>query len=192
MDFSIVIPIYNSSRYLPKTLKRIFNACQGFDYQVILVDDCSDEDDIKSIRQIAATNSNVMLHEKKQKSNAAVSRNLGTKLAQSEIVFFLDSDDYFTTNYIIRRMKKHEDRHIDIIFGNYAEVSGDSVRDFNFHYKSGSSGEDFLFWKWAIFGHPPSACVKKRSPLFISRVSQQTSGLGFSGQRHQFGRASGA
>lgn len=42
-------------------------------------------------------------------------------------------------------MNKHEDRHIDIIFGNYAEVSGDSVRDFNFHYKSGSSGEDFLF-----------------------------------------------
>ena len=40
-------------------------------------------------------------------------------------------------------MNKHEDRHIDIIFGNYAEVSGDSVRDFNFHYKSGSSGEDF-------------------------------------------------
>ncbi|MEW7000856.1 glycosyltransferase family 2 protein [Serratia ureilytica] len=67
------------------------------------------------------------------------------QLAQSEIVFFLDSDDYFTTNYIIRRMKKHEDRQIDIIFGNYAEVSGDSVRDFNFHYKSGSSGEDFLF-----------------------------------------------
>ena len=57
-------------------------------------------------------------------------------------------------------MNKHEDRHIDIIFGNYAEVSGDSVRDFNFHYKSGSSGEDFLFWKWAIFVHPPSAYVK--------------------------------
>ncbi len=35
MDFSIVIPIYNSARYLPKTLKRVFNACQGFDYQVI-------------------------------------------------------------------------------------------------------------------------------------------------------------
>ncbi len=66
MDFSIVIPIYNSARYLPKTLKRVFNACQGFDYQVILVDDCSDEDDIKYIRQIAATNSNVMLHEKKE------------------------------------------------------------------------------------------------------------------------------
>lgn len=82
---------------------------------------------------------------RKKKSNAAVSRNLGIRLAQSEIVFFLDSDDYFTTNYIIRRMNKHEDRQIDIIFGNYAEVSGDSVRDFNFNYKSGSSGEDFLF-----------------------------------------------
>lgn len=173
MDFSIVIPIYNSARYLPKTLKRIFNACQGFDYQVILVDDCSDEDDIKYIRQIAATNSNVMLHEKKQKSNAAVSRNLGTKLAQSEIVFFLDSDDYFTTNYIIRRMNKHEDRHIDIIFGNYAEVSGDSVRDFNFHYKSGSSGEDFLFLEMGdIRSSTISIRKKKRSPLFISRVPQ--------------------
>lgn len=29
MDFSIVIPIYNSARYLPKTLKRVFNACGG-------------------------------------------------------------------------------------------------------------------------------------------------------------------
>ncbi|MGP0909656.1 glycosyltransferase family 2 protein, partial [Serratia sp. CY81593] len=76
MDFSIVIPIYNSARYLPKTLKRIFNACQGFDYQVILVDDCSDEDDIKYIRQIAATNSNVMLHEKSipKKSYCGVNR----------------------------------------------------------------------------------------------------------------------
>ncbi|ASM17221.1 MULTISPECIES: glycosyltransferase family 2 protein [Serratia] len=167
MDFSIVIPIYNSARYLPKTLKRIFSACQGFDYQVILVDDCSDEDDIKYIRQIAATNSNVMLHEKKQKSNAAVSRNLGANLAQSEIVFFLDSDDYFTTNYIIRRMKKHEDRHIDIIFGNYAEVSGDSVRDFNFHYKSGSSGEDFLFLEMGDIRSSTISMRKKSDRRFL-------------------------
>ena len=160
----------------------------GFDYQVILVDDCSDEDDIKYIRQIAATNSNVMLHEKK--SNAAVSRNRHQVGAIGDRVF-LDSDDYFTTNYIIRRMNKHEDRHIDIIFGNYAEVSGDSVRDFNFHYKSGSSGEDFLFWKWAIFVHPPSAYVKSDRRFYFPSSSISIR-IGVFGQCHQFGRACGA
>ncbi|EFE95220.1 glycosyltransferase family 2 protein [Serratia odorifera] len=145
MDFSIVIPIYNSAGYLPTTLTRIFNACQGFDYQIVLVDDCSDAEDIAQVRQLAAANSQVMLHEKTQKSNAAVSRNLGAQLAQAEVVFFLDSDDYFTTNYIIRRLKRHEDVSIDIIFGNYAEVRGESVRDYAYQYKSGSAGEDFLF-----------------------------------------------
>ena len=88
-------------------------------------------------------------------------------------------------------MNKHEDRHIDIIFGNYAEVSGDSVRDFNFHYKSGSSGEDFLFWKWAIFVHPPSAYVKSDRRFYFPSSSISIR-IGVFGQCHQFGRACGA
>ena len=88
-------------------------------------------------------------------------------------------------------MNKHEDRHIDIIFGNYAEVSGDSVRDFNFHYKSGSSGEDFLFWKWAIFVHPPSAYVKSDRRFLFPEFLNKHQDWGF-GQCHQFGRACGA
>lgn len=145
MDFSIVMPIYNSAAYLENNLVRLFHACRGFEYQVILIDDGSDERDIAKIRKLTAAHWQVVLHEKARKSNAAVSRNIGVQLAKSEIILFLDSDDYFTTHYIMRRLQRHEDRSIDIIFGNYAEVRGDSVRDFTFDFNRGSAGEDFLF-----------------------------------------------
>ncbi|WP_347710099.1 glycosyltransferase family 2 protein [Serratia rubidaea] len=167
MDFSIVMPIYNSAGFLPKTLSRIFAACRGFDYQVILVDDGSEAIDIAQVRQIASAHSQVMLHEKKQKSNASVSRNLGVRLAEAEVVFFLDADDYFTTNYLIRRLKHHEDVSIDIIFGNYAEVSGLSVRDYTFQYQSGSAGEDFLFLEMGDIRSSTISMRKKSDRRFL-------------------------
>lgn len=88
-------------------------------------------------------------------------------------------------------MNKHEDRHIDIIFGNYAEVSGDSVRDFNFHYKSGSSGEDFLFLEMGDIRSSTISIRKKRSPLLFPEFLNKHQDWGF-GQCHQFGRACGA
>ncbi|MEX0631919.1 glycosyltransferase family 2 protein [Serratia ureilytica] len=97
MDFSIVIPIYNSARYLPKTLKRIFNACQGFDYQVIWLM-IALTDDIKSIRQIAATNSNVMLQRKTEEQCGGIAQ-LRHQVSAIRIVFFLDSDDYLRQLY---------------------------------------------------------------------------------------------
>lgn len=167
MDFSIVIPIYNSASYLERNLARIFHVCSGFDYQVILVDDCSAEQDIARIRQLTVAYRQLTLHEKTQKSNAAVSRNIGVRLAEAEIVFFLDSDDYFTTHYIMRRLQRHEDQSIDIIFGNYAEVYGDSVRDFAFNYKNGSAGEDFLFLEMGDIRSSTISIRKKTGRRFL-------------------------
>ena len=76
-------------------------------------------------------------------------------------------------------MNKHEDRHIDIIFGNYAEVSGDSVRDFNFHYKSGSSGEDFLFLEMGDIRSSTISIRKKRSPLLFPEFLNKHQDWGF-------------
>ncbi|AHG22101.1 glycosyl transferase [Chania multitudinisentens RB-25] len=167
MDFSIVIPIYNSASYLEKNLVRIFNACSGFDYQIILVDDGSTEADITIVRQFAAAYDHVVLHEKLKKTNAAVSRNIGVQLAQADIIFFLDSDDHFTTHYIMRRLKCHEDQSIDIIFGNYTEVYGDSVRDFSFNYKTGLAGEDFLFLEMGDIRSSTISMRKKRDRRFL-------------------------
>jgi glycosyltransferase involved in cell wall biosynthesis len=167
MDFSIVIPIYNSACYLEKNLLRLFHACYGFDYQIILVDDCSADHDIARVRHIVACHRHLLLHEKTQKSNAAASRNIGLQLAEAEVVFFLDADDFFTTHYIMRRLQRHEDQSIDIIFGNYAEVSGDSVRDFAFDYKSGSAGEDFLFLEMGDIRSSTISMRKKQGRRFL-------------------------
>ncbi|MBV6693113.1 glycosyltransferase family 2 protein [Serratia quinivorans] len=145
MDFSIVIPIYNSSKYIENTLNHVFEACECFDYQIILVDDCSEKYHIDAVKHYLKNKRNIVLIEKEEKSNAAISRNIGMSLSKSEIIFLLDSDDYFTSDYIKRRLYLHKNINTDIIFGNYTELYLNHSRDYSFNYRSGRSGEDFLF-----------------------------------------------
>lgn len=84
---SVIVPVYNSERYLEETLQSIFNQ----DYQpieVIVVDDGSTDGSaritksFKNIRYIYQTN-----------QGPSAARNTGITVAQGDFIAFLDSDD---------------------------------------------------------------------------------------------------
>ena len=145
MDLSIVMPVFNNSASLAATLVRMTNACSGFDYEIIVVDNASDKQELDNMRSLLVANRRARLHENKVRRNTAASCNTGFRLARAEVVFFLEPEDSFNTNYIIRRLKRHQDTRIDIIFGNYVTVSDRNVRSYRFDYKEGATGADFLF-----------------------------------------------
>lgn len=113
---SIVIPTYNSSGFIKNTLNSI-EVINNNDYEVIIVDDRSD--DIEILEKILSKYKNVLLVKKTSKTNAADSRNIGYSKAKGKFVFFLDSDDYYKENHIQRRIDLHIATGMDIIFGNY-------------------------------------------------------------------------
>jgi len=145
MDLSIVMPAFNNSASLAATLVRMTNACFGFDYEIIVVDDASEPEELEKMRSLLAANRRARLHENKVRSNTAASCNTGFRLARAEVVFFLEPEDFFSTNYIIRRLKRHQDTRLDIVFGNYSTVNDKNIRSYRFDYKEGATGADFLF-----------------------------------------------
>jgi glycosyltransferase involved in cell wall biosynthesis len=83
---SVVIPTYNAERFMPALLDSVFRN-KIDDMEVIIVDDCSNDDTVK-----IAKNHPVRVIELKKNGGPAKARNIGVEAAKGDIIFFLDSD----------------------------------------------------------------------------------------------------
>lgn len=91
MRFSIIIPIYNVSAFLPECLESV--AGQSFsDYEVVCVDDGSTDDSYGIAKgYVDAQEHWQLIHQENHGLGGA--RNTGLKHASGDYVLFLDSDD---------------------------------------------------------------------------------------------------
>lgn len=144
MDFSVVIPTYNSASIIDKALSSIKEAAGNKEFEVIIVDDCSDDIDV--LKEVIANYTNAWLIEKEAKTNASDSRNIGFLKSNANVVFFLDSDDCYTADYISHRLEITKEKKAGIVFGNFIVVQGENRQKSNIPmYISEEDMRDFLF-----------------------------------------------
>lgn len=94
--YSVIIPIYNSDKYLRACLNSILQ--QVFkEYEIILVDDGSVDDSGNICDEYARKYSNISVYHQKNAGPSAA-RNLGMKHAKGKYWLFVDSDDYLEGN----------------------------------------------------------------------------------------------
>ena len=96
--FSIVIPTYNSSLTISRTLDSIRQ--QSFkDFEVIIVDDnSSDRERLVDVINTYKYELNIKIELSDRKLNGAGARNLGIIKSRGFYVAFLDSDDVWSNN----------------------------------------------------------------------------------------------
>lgn len=108
---SIIVPIYNSEKYLKKCVNSIINQTYK-DLEIILVDDGSSDTCPKICDEFAELDNRiVVLHKKNEGVSAA--RNSGLDIAKGEYIGFVDSDDYIAPDMyemlLIRILKDGSD-----------------------------------------------------------------------------------
>ena len=88
---SIIIPMYNSEKYILDCLNSIINQTYR-NIEVIVVDDCSTDNSVKLVKSLKDERIKLI----KQKKNKGVSkaRNKGVYNSTGSYLCFLDSDDY--------------------------------------------------------------------------------------------------
>lgn|SRR5574344_321006 len=95
---SVIIPAYNSEKYLEKCLDSIFN--QTFnDFEVILVNDGS-TDNTRHIAERYAAEHNNMILLNQENGGIATARNMGLEQCHGEYITFSDSDDYADSDWL--------------------------------------------------------------------------------------------
>ena len=91
LTVSIVVPAYNAASTLRKTVGDI-QAQTWRDFELIIVDDGSEDDTPSMADEIAASDPRVrVIHQ--QNRGLSIARNIGTQAAKGSHVLYLDSDD---------------------------------------------------------------------------------------------------
>jgi len=108
MKISCVIPNYNGGKRLIKCV----NLCLTYCDEVIVVDDCSTDSSIKSLKLIKKKNKKLKFFKNKDNSGASYSRNFGFSKTNYSRVLFIDSDCYFDKKNF-KKLIKHDS---DIVY----------------------------------------------------------------------------
>ena len=137
MLLSIVVPVYNASEYLNKSLESI-GACDSNEIEVIMVDDGSTDASSGICDEWQKRDSRFHAY---HIANAGVSnaRNYGMKQCTGRRIMFLDADDYIDTskwNFILDKALNDD---IDFVaFAYYTLFNDGKIKDefFDFEGKS--------------------------------------------------------
>jgi len=118
---SVIIPIYNSEKYLKKCLDSVIKQTLK-DIEIICIDDGSTDNSKEILREYAKKDKRIVILEQKNKY-AGIARNNGIKIAKGEYIHFLDSDDWLRSKnaykYLYKQMVK---KNVDVIFFQFAKV----------------------------------------------------------------------
>ena len=103
---SIIIPNYNKGRFITNTIESILGQTR-LPNEVIIVDDCSTDNSRQIIEVFLCNYPNIIKTINLNKNHGVqYCRNLGAKLATSEYICFVDSDDVYIRNDCIEQQMK--------------------------------------------------------------------------------------
>ena len=112
---SIIVPVYNVEKYLDDCIKSILR--QTFkNLEIILVDDGSTDKSGEICDAWAAKDNRIKVIHKKN-GGTSDSRNHGTAVASGEYIYFLDSDDFMSANWLEILYTKAKETDADIVKG---------------------------------------------------------------------------
>ncbi len=112
---SVVIPVYNVESYLLQCLESVSNQTLK-EIQVICVDNCSTDQSFAMLQDYAKKDSRFQVIQHPENLGLPASRNTGASMAKGDFIYFLDSDDYISTETLARTVAVAEEKELDVLF----------------------------------------------------------------------------
>ena len=107
--FSVIMPVYNSEKYIRKAVDSIL--LQTYDnFEIILVDDASPDTSPQICDEYAQRYENIKCIHQKKNQGPSAARNTGLEYVSGEYVTFMDSDDYIDSD-LFERVKASLDEN---------------------------------------------------------------------------------
>lgn len=112
---SIIIPIYNSKRFLERCIESILNV---ENIEIILIDDGSTDGSWDVCKKYMERYNEIITGIHIQNNGVSNARNIGIERAKGKYIFFLDSDDYVDTEVFSKCINKIKNKTYDMyIYG---------------------------------------------------------------------------
>ena len=115
-NISIVIPVFNSQRFIKECISNILNIISN-KIELIIINDNSSDDTKNICNKFVQKNNNIRLINLKKNCGVSVARNIGIRTSKGKYLIFLDSDDLLLKD-TLKKINKliEESNNKDIIF----------------------------------------------------------------------------
>lgn len=162
--FSIIVPVYNTEKYIEKSLESIVKAMDE-DCEVIIVNDGS-KDNCEEIIQKFILNlpekyKDNFVYLKKENKGLADTKNVGIEKARGEYISVVDSDDYISEDFYKIARKYIKDYDI-IIYDLYIVFEKDSSWNYTSRaFRDDKNNNLVAFLDGAMSGSSCNKIIKK-------------------------------
>ncbi len=117
---SVVVPVCNQEKYLPKALDSLKNQSLE-ETEFICVNDGSTDSSLDIMKDYASKDKRVKIIDQKNRGSGPA-RNIGMYTAQGKYVAFLDPDDWFDKDALKTVYQKAEEQNCDMVVFNYKNI----------------------------------------------------------------------
>lgn len=112
---SIVMPSFNADQYIKESVSSILDQ-SFYDFELIIIDDCSTDNTFSIISKIAKYDHRVIVERlSKNSGSAKYPRDYAVKKAKSELICWIDADDVIEQDYLKRLFSKMRNMNADIV-----------------------------------------------------------------------------
>ena len=111
---SVLIPVYNTGKYLPQCLDSVLSQSMK-DFEIVAVDDASTDDSPRILADYAAKDPRILIVTLERNKGLLSVRLTGVRAAAGKYLLFLDSDDIFLPGFLNALWKTAEKHQADIV-----------------------------------------------------------------------------
>ena len=114
---SVIVPVYNTSKYLRKCLDSLVNQTYK-NIEIIIINDGSTDNSDEIIKEYEQKY-NFIKYFKNENQGISKTRNFGIEKANGEYILFVDSDDYVDETLIEKAYNYANENNLDMVVWDY-------------------------------------------------------------------------
>ncbi len=123
---SVIVPVFNVSKYLKQCVESILNQSFG-DFELLLINDGSTDNSEEICKSFKDAR---IKYFKKENGGLSSARNVGIDNSQGEYIAFVDSDDYVDRDFLEFSLKTIESKKCDVVLcGYYIQSDNKAIKN---------------------------------------------------------------
>ena len=148
MTVSIIIPAYNSEKFIKRCLDSVINQIYK-NLEIIVIDDASKDNTKQIIKEYAEKDNRIRPFYSSENKGVSFSRNIGLKASTGEYIMFVDSDDIIAPNSIQTLMETAILYNAEIVEGSYQDFDSNGIKNTYCHVE-----KTCIYNSFNYFGFP--------------------------------------
>ena len=118
LKISIIIPVYNSEKYIKKCIESIIKQTYQ-NFEIIVINDGSTDGSKAILDNLVKMYPEKIKHIEQSNVGVAKTRNKGIELATGDYIAFIDNDDFIDENYLEVLANNSKNGYYDIVMCGY-------------------------------------------------------------------------